>query len=127
MATFKSVLSVIGGDAKKVFAFLSSSKGQAVISTGEAVVEAVDPALTGLIGLFNTYLTEALKVETISAAAGAQTGSGLQKAAAVVAAVTPQVLAYAQTAGLAAPTATEIQNQANAVVAFANSINGTAK
>jgi hypothetical protein len=123
--SFKSVLDTIGGDAKKVFAFLGSQPGQAVISTGEAVVEAVDPALTGLITLFNTYLTEALKVQTIATAAGAQTGLGVQKLTAVVTAVTPTVLAYAKTAGLATPTAEEIQNQANAAVAFVNAVNGT--
>ena len=123
--SFKRVLETVGGDAKKVFAFLGSKPGQVVILTGEAVIESVDPALTGLISLFNTYLAEALKVEAISAAAGSQDGSGVQKLAAVVTAVTPTVLAYAKTAGLATPTAEEIQNQANAAVAFVNAVNGT--
>ena len=125
--SFKSVLSVIGADAKKVFTWIGSSQGQSVIGTGEAVVEAVDPGLTGLITLANKYIQEAVKVEALSAAAGAQTGTGVQKAAAVTSALTPTVLLYAQQSGLAVPTATEIQNASNAIVAFLNALNGTPK
>ena len=121
--SFKSILSTIGSDAKKVFAFLGSSKGQQIIAAGEGVLVTVDPGLAGLAGLFNTYAAEALKIEAIATAAGSQSGTGAQKLAAVVAAVTPTALAYAQSAGLAAPTAAEIQNQVTAAVAFVNAIN----
>ena len=69
---------------------------------------------------------EALKTEALAAGAAAQTGSGTQKLAAVTAAVTPSVLSYAKAAGLATPTATEIQNAADGIVAFLNALNGTA-
>jgi hypothetical protein len=35
-------------------------------------------------------------------------------------------LAYAKSAGLAVPTATEIQSAANGIVSFLNALNGTA-
>ena len=122
--SFKSVLSVIGADAKKVFTWVASSKGQAVVAAGEAVVEDVDPALTGLINLANTYLQEIFKTEALATAAGAQSGTGLQKSAAVVTALTPSVLAYAKSAGLPAPTATEIGSATNGLVMFLNSLSG---
>jgi hypothetical protein len=123
---FKSVLSTFGGDIKKVFEWVGSAKGQAVVASGEAVVEVVDPGLTGIINLANTYITEALKTEALAAGAAVQNGTGTQKLAAVTAAVTPSVLAYAKSAGLAVPTATEIQSAANGIVSFLNALNGTA-
>ena len=123
--SFKSVLSTFGGDVKKIFAWVGSPKGQAVVAAGEAAGETVVPSLDGLINLANTYITEAFKVEALATGAGTQNGTGTQKLAAVTAAVTPTVLAYAQQAGLATPTATEIGNAANGIVAFLNALNGT--
>lgn len=118
--SFTSVLSSIGKDAKAVFTWLGSSKGQALITTGEGVAEAIVPQLTGIINIANTYLTEAIKTESIAAAAGVQTGSGTQKSAAVLSAVTPVVLAYAQQAGLSAPTSAQLSAANDAIVAFLN-------
>ena len=120
--SFKSVLSTIGADVKKVFAYITSPQGQAVIATGEAAVIAIDPALAGLFAVANTTLTEVIKVESLAAAAGSQTGTGPQKLTAVVSAVTPQVLAYAQQNGLASPTSASIEAAVNGVVAFANAL-----
>ena len=47
----------------------------------------------------------------------------MQKSEAVVAAVTPAVIEYAQAAGLPAPTAAEITAAANGIVAFLNALN----
>jgi len=115
----KTILDKIGADAKGVFAFLSSTKGQAIVATGEGVVEAVVPASTSLINLANTWLAEIVKSETIAAAAGA-TGSSTQKAAAVLSAVTPQAVQFAQANGLSAPTAASLEAANTALVAFAN-------
>ena len=123
--SFSSVLQTVGKDFKSVFAWIGSSKGQAVLGAGEAVIEGVAPSLTGIVNLANTYITEAIKTEALATAAGSQNGSGIQKLSAVTAAVTPQVLAYAQQAGLPAPTATEISNAANGIVAFLNALSGT--
>jgi hypothetical protein len=122
--SFTSVLQTIGKDVKAVFAYLSSPKGQAIIATGETVAEDFGvPA--GLITLANSGLNEIFKLEALATGAGVQNGSGAQKSAAVIAALTPAVLAYAQQNGLSAPTSTEIQNAVNGLVAFANAINAT--
>lgn len=120
--SFRSVLQKIGADAKSVFSWVGSAKGQAIIGAGEAVIEGVDPALTGLFSLANTYISEAVKTEALAAAAGTQTGSGVQKLAAVTSAVTPQVLAYAKAAGLPTPTADQISAAANSIVSFLNAL-----
>ena len=124
--SFTSVLSTIGKDIKGVFAWIGSPAGQATLSAGEATVEAVYPPATGLINLANTYITEAVKTEALAAAAGSQNGTGVQKLAAVTQAVTPSVLLYAQQAGLAAPTSSQIQAAANGIVAFLNAFGTTA-
>jgi hypothetical protein len=122
--SFQSVLQTIGKDIKGVFTFLGSAKGQAIIATGETVAEDLGvPA--GLIALANSGLNEIIKLETIATAAGTQNGTGAQKSAAVVSALTPAVLAYAQQNGLATPTAAEIQNAVNGLVAFANALSGS--
>lgn len=124
MASFKSVLSTIGADIKGVFTWIGSAKGQQVISAGEGAVETVFPQLTGIINLANQGLVEAVKIEALAAAAGEQTGSGVQKLAAVTSAITPTALAYAQQHGFPVPTATTIQNAANGLVAFINALEG---
>lgn len=124
--SFKSVLSTVFSDSKKVFAWVGSAKGQAVIGAGESLAEGVDPALAGIFTLANTYIQEAIKTEALATAAGAQSGTGVQKSSAVVSAVTPSVIAYAKQAGLPAPTATEITNAANGIVAFLNAFSAAA-
>ena len=124
--SFSSILSTIGKDVKGVFAWIGSPAAQNIIKTGEAVVEAVYPPATAIIAIGNTFMTEAIKVEALAAAAGAQTGSGTQKAAAVLNAATPQVLAFAQQYGLAAPTAEQLAQANNAIVAFLNAFPGLA-
>jgi hypothetical protein len=122
MASFKSILESIGADVKKVFAFVASPQAQAVIAAGEGVAETAFPQITGVVNLANNYIVEALKTEALAAGAAQQNGSGVQKLAAVVTAVTPQALAYAQASGLPAPTSAQIQTQANSIVAFLNAI-----
>ena len=119
--SLKSVLDKIGADAKSVFAFLGSTKGQTIIASGEAVIESIDPALTGIFTLANSWLTEIVKAETLAAAAGTQTGTGTQKAAAVLAAVTPEVLTFAQSNGLTPLTAAQLATANDALVTFLNS------
>lgn len=122
--SFKSVLETVGSDVKKVFAWIGSPKGQAVIAAGEGAAEVIAPQLTGLINLANSGLTEIIKVEALAAGAAAQNGTGTQKLAAATAATAPAILAYAQANGLPTPTATEIQNAVNGLVAFANALSG---
>jgi hypothetical protein len=95
----KSVLSTIGADAKKVFTWVGSAKGQSVITAGEAVVESVadgvDPGLAAINPLIANWTQEIFKVEALSAAAGSQSGTGVQKAAAVTSVLTPAIVAFA--------------------------------
>ena len=118
--SFKSILDKIGSDAKAVFSFLGSSKGQAIIATGEGLVETVEPGTAGVFALANNWIAEVVKTETLAFAAGAQQGSGAQKSAMVLAAVTPQALAFAKANGLSTPTATQLTAANNALVAFLN-------
>jgi len=91
-----SWLSTLGNDVKKVFKWLGSSKGQAILSTGEGVVEAIDPALDGVVNLTNTWLQEIFKAQALATAASANATGGVQKAAMVLNTVTPQVIAFAK-------------------------------
>lgn len=119
MASFKTILEKIGQDVKGTFAFLGSQKGQAILGAGEGVVEAEVPAATGLINVANNWLTEIFKEETLATAAGQQNGTGPQKAAAVISAVTPSALQFAQQQGLKLTDA-QLQAANTALVAFAN-------
>lgn len=116
----KSVLDKIGSDFKAVFTFLGSPTGQKIVSTGEAVVEAIVPGTAGAITLANNWLTEIVKTQALATAAAAESGSSTQKAAATLAAITPQALQFAQVNGLPAPTATQLAAANDALVAFLN-------
>jgi hypothetical protein len=102
-----SFLATLAKDAKAVFAFLGSSKGQAVVTgvetTVAGVAAAVNPAaaaaITGGFALLNNWMAEALKMETLAAAAGSQTGSGTTKAAAVLSTMVPELTTYLNNAG----------------------------
>lgn len=115
-----SFFSTVAKDFKAVFTFLGSAKGQAMIATGEGVAEAVDPALSGLFTIANSFMTQALQVESLAVAAGSQAGSDTTKAAAVISAVTPQVLQYFPKA-----TQAQIQTANDAIVAFLNAFDVT--
>lgn len=117
-----SVLSAIGKDIKKVFSWLGSPTGQAVVTAGEGVVEGLFPLATGIINIANTWLSKIIQVEALAAGAAVQTGSGVQKAAIVIGDVTPVVLAFAEQHGLPVPTADKISAANTALVAFLNAL-----
>jgi hypothetical protein len=117
-----SWLSTLGNDVKKVFGWLGSPRGQAVLSTGEGFVEAVDPALDGVVNLTNTWLQEIFKAQALATAAAANATGGAQKSAMVLNTVAPQVIAFATAQGLPIPTGVELQNANNALVAFLNAL-----
>jgi hypothetical protein len=117
-----SWLGTLGNDVKKVFGWLGSPKGQAVLSAGEGVVEAVDPALDGVVNLTNTWLQEIFKAQALATAASASATGGVQKSAMVLNTVAPQVIAFATAQGLPIPTGVELQNANNALVAFLNAL-----
>jgi hypothetical protein len=114
-----SILSTIGKDVKGLLSWLGSPKGQAVVNAGEALVEDAFPAATGAINLANTWLVEIFKAEALGEAAGSTAaGTDTQKAAAVIASVTPSVLTFAKAQGLGTPTAANLQSANDALVTF---------
>lgn len=124
--SFKSVLDKIGADAKDVFQFLASPKGQAAVGAGELAVEAFVPGSAGVITLVNAWAAEVLKAQALATAAGATTAAGPQKAALVLNAVTPDALAFAKVNGLPAPTADKLATANAALVAFLDAFTATA-
>lgn len=132
--SFKSFLSAVGNDFKDVFAFLGSAKGQAAVAgveaTAVAVTTAINPiagaALTGFETLLNAGLKEVISIEAVAAAAGAQSGTGTQKAAAVVSAIAPSTGAFLQSIGVSAPTDAQVQSLSttlsNSLVAILNAV-----
>ena len=90
-------MSFLGTAAKKfesIFAFLKSPKGQEILHDGEGVAEAIDPALTPAITLANSWMSKIFTVESITASAGASSGTGTQKAEVVIAAMAPEIAKY---------------------------------
>lgn len=120
--SFLSGLKVFGSDIEKAFAWFGSTKGQIVVAAGESLVEGVVPASTPLVNLFNTWAAKVYNVESLAVAAGKATGTGADKAAAVLTAVVPDVLQYAQQAGLASRTAEQLQTANTALVTFINAM-----
>ena len=134
MASFKSFLSAVGHGVQDVFKWLGSSQGQAAISATENAVNIAvsfaNPALgAGLVGieqLINSGLKQAVGIEALSAAAGQQSGSGAQKAAAVTSSIAPNVAAFLKSIGISNATAQQEQELAvainNGLVAILNAI-----
>jgi len=120
----KSLLDTIGSDIKGIFSWLGSVQGQEVITTGEGIIEAVYPPATGIINIANNWLTEILKTQALATAAGAASGSDLQKAAMAINAATPQVIAFAEQNGFPVPTGAKLLAANNALVAFLNALDG---
>jgi len=115
-----SILDTIGSDLKKFLGWMGSPKGQTIIGTGEAIVEDVLPAATGIINIANKWLTQIFTVQTLATQAGAQTGSNTEKASAVINTVGPEVISFAQSLGISAPTAAQLLTLNNLLVAFVN-------
>ena len=79
MASFASVLSDVGNALKKFFGV--------AVTVATAVEPFVDALLPGIGTLYNAVLAEVAKAETAAIAAGAQSGTGAQKLALVIAAI----------------------------------------
>jgi hypothetical protein len=115
----KSFIKVIAADAKSVFLWLAQPKVQNSIlageALGEAVADAVDPALIGLNPIINSWTQEIFKAQALAAAAGAPDGNGEQKAAMVLNTLTPQVVQFAEQNKLPTPTGDKLL-QANTLL-----------
>ena len=120
--SFMTGLVAFGHKLESIFSWMTSPKGQQVIATGEAIVEAVVPVSIPLIDLFNEWAKKAFTIEALAVSASQSTGSGTDKEALAIASITPQVLAYAQQEGLSPRTAAQIQAANTALVAFINAM-----
>jgi hypothetical protein len=105
MASFTSILSDIGNGLKKFFGV--------AVTEATAVEPFVDSLFPGIAPLYNSVLTEVGKAETAAIAAGTQSGTGAQKLALVVQAITAQFPQY---------TPTQLTTVINGVVAGLNAI-----
>lgn len=126
----KTILDHIGSDAEKVFALIASPKGQAVVQTGEAVVETAFPAATGIINLVNAGMTEAFKVNALAQAAAAKSGTtatAAQQATAVASAIEPEIVAYLASEGAPAPTTDKINAFSTGILALLTALEGPTK
>ena len=112
-----SWLSTVGHKFVSIFSFLESPKGQTIITTGEGVVTAIDPALAPALALANSWIQKIFTTETIAAAASQSSGTGTQKAAVVLSAVAPDIEKYFPTT-----TAANIQVANTALVTFLNAL-----
>lgn len=126
----ETFLSSIGARIKAFFD-RAEPIARAVVSAAVTAQPIVDVALSlsgnaPAAALYNTVSNAAQSAEIAAAAAGAQTGTGAQKAAAVLANSTVQnaFTAFEQAVGVA-PHSTEQQQQyISAVVATLNNLNG---
>ena len=110
----KTILSDVVKGFEKVFKI-----GETVAKDVEPLVDTLFP---GFATMFNGIVTEAATVEAAAVSANAQSGTGAQKLAAVVSAVSPSIINYAAANGLAAPTATNITNIVNSAVTVLNNL-----
>jgi len=113
MASFTTILSDIGNALKKVFGV-----GVKVAEIAEPII---DIAFPGVASLYNLTVTAAANAETDAIAAGQQSGTGAQKLATVIAAITTDFEAYCTAAGIPFTAAT-ITAWVNAVVATLNAL-----
>ena len=111
MSGFSSLLQHVGKFFKVIF-----SDATKVAEIAEPVVDIAFPAVASL---YNFTVQQAALAET--AAEGAK-GSGAQKLAAVIAAVTPYAVASLKADGVPEPTTAQITAYVNAVVASLNAL-----
>ena len=110
-----TILSNVGNALKKFFGV--------AVTVAQVAEPLVDIAFPGISTLYNLTVAEAVKAETAAVAAGQQNGTGAQKLALVVAAITPVFTQYAASSGIpTAQQATAITAWVNAVVASLNAI-----
>jgi hypothetical protein len=118
MVSFTSILSAIGNGLKKFFGI--------VLNVAVAAEPIIDVVLPGIATLYNLTVNEVVKAESAAIAAGQQSGTGAQKLALVLEAITPAFQEYAKATGVpsASETAT-ITAWINGVVATLNAIPST--
>jgi hypothetical protein len=120
----KSFIKAFAADFKKVFSFLGNRKVQLAIVAGEKLAEQAVPALALLSPLIDSWTTEIFKVQAISAAASQPDGNGLQKSAAVISTLTPQIVQFAEANKLPTPTGDKLLQANTALYNFLEILGG---
>lgn len=118
----KSILTVLGADAKVAWAWLASPTGQKVIMDAEQIVEMIDPPATGLINIANGWMAEILKTQLLSTYAGLASGANASKSQMTINSMKPQILAFAKAHGYPVPTPESLQLANDGLVKFLNAI-----
>jgi hypothetical protein len=113
MASFKSILGDIGNALKKIF--------QVGVEAAVIAEPIVNIAFPGVSALYNLTVNAAANAEANAIAAGAQTGTGAQKLALVVASIEKDFASYATAAGIPYTQAT-VEAWVSAVVSTLNAI-----
>lgn len=122
--SFKSFLSAIGHGAEKVIRYIASPAGQKTIQVAEGAAVTVGTAVggpglgAGIAGielLINKAFAGVISMEATAATLGAQSGTGVQKGAAVAAALSPQVEQLLKDLGYDNPTASQVEQIADLV------------
>ena len=115
MASFNTILSDIGKGFKKFFGI--------AVEAAQAAEPIIDIAFPGIAVLYNATVAEVAKAEAAAIAAGAQSGTGVQKLSLVIQAIEPVFTEYAASTGIpAAQQAATIEAWVNAVVASLNAL-----
>jgi hypothetical protein len=127
----ETFLSKAGKGFKEVFAFLGSKQGQTVIAGVETTATVIATAVggpglgavvSGVEGLVNSGLQNALNVEATSVALGAQAGTGTAKGAIVAATLSSDAGAFLKSIGVSDATDLEVQSLASVIGASAANI-----
>lgn len=108
---FSTFLQHVGNFFRKLF----TGAAQAAVAA-EPIVDLAFPSIA------NLYNFTAQQVSLAETAAEGVSGTGAQKLAAVVAAVTPYATSILKADGVAAPTSAQIEAYVNAVVASINAL-----
>jgi len=114
MASFKSILDDIGHGFKVFF--------EVATKAAEVAEPVIAIAFPGISGLYDATVNEVVNAENAALAAGAQSGTGPQKLAMVVAAVLPTFQTYAVQNNMPTPTIATVTAWVNAAVASLNAI-----
>ena len=114
MASFKSILDDVGHGFKVFF--------EVATKAAEVAEPVIAIAFPGISGLYDATVNEVVNAENAALAAGAQSGTGPQKLAMVVAAVLPTFQTYAVQNNMPTPTIATVTAWVNAAVASLNAI-----
>jgi hypothetical protein len=119
-----SWLKKLGNDFVKGFNWAFSAKGQTVITAGESIAIAVDPAIAPVVGVVNTWASSIYATEKKAATAASlgATATNAQKAVAATEAALPDVESDLAKAGLTFASSASAKVVNDSIVAIMNEL-----